>query len=107
MKTPTSATHRSIIENTSVPKTPPSYFKILFSNACKRIFNSSREKKDMLSTTQKIQRFIALNVKQLEDTLTNMFPGSTLTFFSGCQIVRRQGIFRDQYIGGLMEAYSN
>jgi hypothetical protein len=81
MESPTSATLRSIIENTRVPKTPSSYFKVLCSNACKRIFNSSREKKDMLSTTQKSRQFLALNVKQLEDTLANIFPESTHTFF--------------------------
>ena len=81
MESPTPATLHSIIENTIVRETPPSYFKVFFSNDCKSIFDSGMEKKDMLSTAQTSQQILALNVNQLEDTLTNMFPGNTLTFF--------------------------
>ena len=56
---------------------------------------------------KKNQQFLALNIKQLEDTLTNMFLGSALTLFQDARLCADKGYSGINNISGLMEAYSN
>ena len=106
MESPTVVTLRSIIEDSAAKESPPYYFKVFFSNATKRIYNSTRGKTDKLSLGQNTLKFLALNDKQLEDSMKNMFPGHTLTFFQDEKSCKDKG-FSGMTTRGLIEAYAN
>jgi hypothetical protein len=97
---------QSIIMEDTMIDSPPSYFRIMFNNSCKRQFNSTRGKNNRLSSAQNFQQFLALNAKQLHDTLTNMFPGKTLTFFQDARMCADKG-YAGVTMGGLLDAYTN
>jgi hypothetical protein len=84
----------------------PSYFRLMFNTSSKRAFNSTRAKRDRLTSNKQSLQILALNEKQLKDNLTTLFPGRYPTFFQDEQMCADMG-YSGVSLGGLMEAYSN
>lgn len=85
----------------------PVYFRVILNSGAKRIFNAARaQKKERLGHLQNSQEFLALNRIQLEQTLTSMFIGHTVTYFpdaASCVKIESVGLG----IGGLLDAHDN
>ncbi len=85
----------------------PAYFKVILNPVAKRIFNAARaRKRDRLGPLQNAQEFLALNRHQLEQTLSSMFFGYYVTYFSdeaSCVSIESVGIG----IAGLLDAHDS